>query len=123
MDFVIYLICLGVGLLFTVISALMGHVLGHDGHLAGSGGHAEAGADLSDGPGISAFSPIILASFVTAFGGLGIILREFILTRNPLIGAPLSLFGAFVIAGCVYNFLKQIFRKTQSSSESKIADV
>ena len=79
MTMLIYIICLGVGLLFTLISAFFGHVFGggHDGHVDGSGGHAEAGVDSSDMPGVSVFSPTIIASFVTAFGGFGIIFSQF----------------------------------------------
>jgi hypothetical protein len=55
MDFFIYLICLGVGVCFTLFSAIFGHIFGggHDGHVDGSGGHAEAGVDASDMPGVS----------------------------------------------------------------------
>src|SRR2546423_14426525 len=72
MTVTIYIICLGVGLFFTLLSAFFGHVFGggHEGHVAGSGGHVEAGADSSDMPGVSILSPTIIASFITAFGGL-----------------------------------------------------
>ena len=72
----IYAICLVVGLTFAVISVLAGHFFsGHGDHVMGSGGHAEAGADSSDQPGISIFSPTILASFITAFGAFGLIFK------------------------------------------------
>ena len=65
--FTIYLFCLVVGLVFTLFSVLAGHFLGgHGDHVGGSGGHAEAGADSSDMPGISIFSPTVIAAFVTA---------------------------------------------------------
>jgi len=60
------------GLWAGLVSVVAGHFFGgHDAHVAGSGGHAEAGADSSDMPGISIFSPTIMAAFVTAFGGFG----------------------------------------------------
>src|SRR6266480_658075 len=123
MEFTIYLICLGVGFVFTLFSAIFGHVFGHgghDGHVDGSGGHAEAGVDASDMPGVSAFSPTIIASFVTAFGGLGLIFSQVKATKNPLISAPLAILGALVIACGLLWFLRQLFSKTQSSSESKV---
>ena len=45
MDFLVYSICFGVGLLFAIISAFVGHLFGgHDAHVdLGTGGHAEAG--------------------------------------------------------------------------------
>ena len=118
----IYAICLVVGLVFTLVSVVAGHFFGgHDAHVAGSGGHAEAGADSSDMPGISIFSPTVMASFVTAFGGFGLIFSEFPLTSKTVISAPLSIFCALLVAGGLYKFLSMVFRHTQSSSESKVA--
>jgi membrane protein implicated in regulation of membrane protease activity len=120
----IYAICLIVGLTFTIVSVLAGHFFGgHDAHVAGSGGHAEAGADASDMPGISIFSPTIMASFVTAFGGFGLIFTQFPKTSSPMISAPLSLLGGFAVAGVLLVFLRTVFRHTQSSSESHVANL
>ena len=121
----IYIICLGVGLVFTLISAFFGHVFGggHEGHVDGSGGHAEAGVDSSDMPGVSVLSPTIIASFVTAFGGIGLILTQFKATGQPFISAPLAVLGGFAIAGCVLCLLRSLFSHTQSSSESKVSSL
>lgn len=117
----IYAICLVVGLVFTLVSVLAGHFFGgHDAHVSGSGGHAEAGADTSDMPGISIFSPTVLASFITAFGGFGLIFSQFPATSRTVISAPLSMLCAAVVAGTLYKFLGMVFRHTQSSSESKV---
>ena len=124
--FIIYLICFGVGLLFTIGTALFGHIFGghgHDGHVDGSGGHAEAGVDASDMPGVSALSPTVIASFVTAFGGIGMILHQVPATRPAFISGPLSVVGGFAIAGSVLWLLRQLFRRTQSSSESKVGSL
>jgi membrane protein implicated in regulation of membrane protease activity len=119
---IIYAICLVVGLVFTVVSVVMGHFLGgHGAHVAGSGGHAEAGADSSDMPGISIFSPTVIASFVTAFGGFGLIFTQFSATGKTIISAPLALVCALVVAGALYKFFSLIFGHTQSSSESRVA--
>ncbi len=124
--FLVYLICFGVGLLFTICTALFGHIFGgdgHDGHVDGSGGHAEAGVDASDMPGVSVLSPTVVASFITAFGGIGMILHQIPATRPVFISGPLSLLGGFGIAGGVLWMLRQLFRRTQSSSESKVASL
>ena len=99
-----------------------GHVFGghDDGGHEGAGGHAEAGID-QDMPGISLLSPTVIASFVTAFGGFGMVLSKFEKTSSPLISAPLSALGGFVIAGLVVILFRAIFRHTQSSSESRVA--
>src|SRR5215467_14070142 len=92
---IIYAICLAVGLIFTIFSVIAGHFFGHDfgGHAhadVGTGGHADAGLDGSGMPGISFFSPTILASFVTAFGACGMILESIPATKSIWISAPIS---------------------------------
>lgn len=124
MDFLIYLFCLGAGLLFTVISAISGHIFG-GGHEAavGSGGHAEVGADATDGAGVSAFSPTVIATFITAFGGFGVIFSKIPATSSPLFSAPLAIVAGLAIAGAVLAVMRQLFDRTQSSSESKVASL
>jgi hypothetical protein len=89
----------------------------------GSGGHAEAGADGSDMPGISIFSPTIVSSFITAFGGFGIIFSEIPAMRSPMLSAPLAIVVAFLIASLMYKALAVLFRHTQGSSEPHVADL
>ncbi|HKI69724.1 MAG TPA: NfeD family protein, partial [Verrucomicrobiae bacterium] len=67
------------------------------------------------------FSPTIMASFVTAFGGFGLIFSQFHATSKTVVSAPLSIFCALLIAGGLYRFLITVFRHTQSSSESHVA--
>jgi membrane protein implicated in regulation of membrane protease activity len=137
--FLVYLICFGVGLIFTIGSAFMADVFGgHDfgGHAggpdlggaeahaeAGAGGHAEAGFGSHDMPGFSPLSPTTLASFVTAFGGIGILLSRVEATRSPLISAPLAVLGGLGVALLVFWLFRTVFRKTQASSESFVAQL
>src|SRR5579862_9281807 len=88
----VYLVCFLIGLLFTLISFFFGHELGgHGGHVdVGTGGHAEAGYEHTGMPGITPFSPTILCSFLTAFGGFGLIFSHLEATSNVWISAPLS---------------------------------
>lgn len=120
----IYLFCLIVGVVFTFMSVVVGHFLGgHEGHVDGSGGHAEAGADSSDMPGVSIFSPTVIAGFITAFGGFGIIFSDIQATDKPVISAPLSVVAALVAASGLYKVLSALFTHTQGSSESHIASL
>jgi membrane protein implicated in regulation of membrane protease activity len=124
--FWIYLICFGVGLLFTIISAFMADVFGgHDVHVdvggPGADGHAEAGMGNQDMPGFSPLSPTTLASFVTAFGGFGMIFSRIEATRSIWISAPLAALGGAAVAAGVFWLFSTVFRKTQSSSESRVA--
>ncbi|MBI5380953.1 MAG: hypothetical protein HZA31_03535 [Opitutae bacterium] len=121
-----YAICLITGLLFTIGCALAGHGFGgHDvdhGDI-GTGGHAEAGFDHSGIPGISFFSPMVLASFITAFGGLGIIFSGIEATKSVWVSAPLSVAGAFLIALAVLWLFNLVFSRSQSSSEARVASL
>ena len=125
MDFFIYLVCLVVGLVFTLLTFLFGHFFGggHEGHVDGSGGHAEAGADTSDMPGVSAFSPTVITCFITAFGGFGLVFHQIPATKSPFLSAPLAVLSALGTAGTMLWLLRQLFERTQSSSESTVADL
>lgn len=119
---IIYAICLVLGLLFTLISAFMGHLFGgHDS--VGTGGEADAGFDADGVPGISFFSPTVLACFVTAFGAFGLILSEIPVTASVWINAPVSFIAGLLIALAALWGLNKIFRGTQSSSEGRVAEL
>ena len=124
--FLVYLICFGVGLVFTLVSAFMADVFGgHDaadvgGH-EGAGGHAEAGIGASDMPGFSALSPTTIAAFVTAFGGFGMVFSKIEKTSSPWISVPLSAAGGFIIAALVLMLFRVVFRHTQASSEARVS--
>src|SRR5437773_11653308 len=117
MDFLVYAICFGVGLLFTLITAVAGHLFGgHDVHGdVGTGGHAEAGYDHTGMPGMSPFSPTTIASFITAFGGFGLILSRLEATKSVWISAPLATVGGLLVAAGVVGLFGFVFHKTQSS--------
>src|SRR5256885_17264511 len=119
--FLVYLFCLIAGFIFVAASALFGHIFGGGhGHLDGSGGHAEAGGDSSDAPGVSLFSPIIMAAFVTAFGAFGLVLSEIDATKRPFLSAPLSVVGALIVALALVGILQKVVRASDSSSEFKV---
>jgi membrane protein implicated in regulation of membrane protease activity len=123
--FVVYLICLGVGLVFTIVTASLGHAFG--GHEApsqgeGAGGHAEAGfAGSDDMPGFAALSPTSIASFVTAFGGFGMVFTKVEALKNPWINVPLSALAGLLVAALVVTLFRFVFRRTQASSEARVA--
>ncbi len=123
MEHAIYTICFFVGLLFTIFSAFFGHLFGggHDAHVEiGTGGHAEAGFNDTGMPGLSPFSPTAICSFLTAFGGFGMIFSTIHATSNMWVSLPLSLLGGVLIEGAVLWLFAYVFHKTQSSSEGHI---
>ncbi|MEI6781950.1 MAG: NfeD family protein [Verrucomicrobiota bacterium] len=123
MDFLVYAVCFGVGLLFAIVSAFLGHLFGgHDAHVdVGTGGHAEAGFQDTGMPGLSPFSPTTITAFLTAFGGLGLIFTKLEATHSPWISAPLAVLGALIIAAGVVWLFGTVFHKMDSSSESHLA--
>ena len=125
MDAVVYSMCFGVGILFAIASAFLGNVFGgHDvdaGHIEmGTGGHAEAGFQDTGMPGLSPFSPTTITSFLTAFGGFGMIFHNIPATSSPWVSAPLAVICAGLVAAGVVAMFSFIFHKTQASSESRI---
>jgi len=120
LDSLIYLLCLGGGFLFLIILALLGHFVEGVEHHEIGGAHAETGASGSDSGGVTAFSPMIIAAFMTGFGAFGYLLS---LMEAPAISAPLAAVGAFAFASVIVSTLRMVFRKTQSSSESTVASV
>lgn len=119
---IIYAICLVGGLIFTLLSAVVGHLFGgHGDAQVGMDGQADGGVGHDGVPGISFLSPTVLASFVTAFGALGLIFCKIDATSSPWLNAPLSFVGALGVALAVLWLFNTIFKKTEGSSESRVA--
>jgi membrane-bound ClpP family serine protease len=125
MEFFIYLGCLGFGLLFTIMSAVLGHLFGGvDHHVdVGTHGHVDAGYDNSGMPGVSIFSPVVICSFVTAFGAFGLVFHQIEKTRSVWLSAPLSAACGLIVASGAFFMFNAIFERTQASSETRIASL
>lgn len=128
--FFIYAACFGIGLLFALLSVFLGH-LGHDGHAdlghdaaahgTGAHGHAEAGFGTHDMPGFEPVGPTTIATFITAFGGIGMALNQSdSLHRYSGVFAAI---GALAIAALVGWGFAIVFRWAQGSSEGRISDI
>jgi membrane protein implicated in regulation of membrane protease activity len=121
---IVYAICLVVGLVFTILSAVAGHLFGgHDGAQVGMDGQADGGLGGDGVQGMSIFSPTVLASLVTSFGGFGLIFCTIDATSSPWINAPLSLIGAFGVAVLVLWLFNSLMKKVEGSSESRVAQL
>ncbi len=119
---IIYIICLVFGLMFTLASVFLGHVFsGHD--TVGTGGQADAGFGSDGVPGISFFSPTILAVFTTAFGAFGVILSQISITSSLWVSAPGAFGSALAVAWGVLWSMNVAFRKMQGSSEARVAQL
>jgi len=118
---IIYTVCLVLGLAFTLLSAFFGHFFGGGHDSIDASGHAESGLAHEGEPGISFFSPTVLASFVTAFGAVGMILSKIPATHSAWASAPLSMVAGLIVSLMVLWLFNTVFQKTQSSSESRVA--
>jgi membrane protein implicated in regulation of membrane protease activity len=93
---------------------------GADIHIGGAEG-AGAGIDAPD-VAVSALSPITVASFVTTFGGIGVLC-----TQLFGLGAGLSLIistaGGLAVSALMYLFYSQILVRSQGSSQIRSAEL
>ena len=130
----VYLGCFIFGLVFTIISFLLGglghlgnihlggdagHVdLGHAGHIhAGPGhvhdaGHADPSHSHDSDSGLPFFNLTALIVFLTWFGGVGFILTA--LQLNPLVALPLALVGGLAAYFGILLFLSKVLFASQT---------
>lgn len=105
----VYLLCATLGLAFVAITALFGFIGGGDAHDSGghagtdvdasahvsndfgAGGHGDASGDAGGHGGVHlpVFSPMVLAAYVTGFGGSGLIYR-YLFGDRPILHVPLA---------------------------------
>lgn len=120
--FHLYLIFFLLGLGYAVIAVLMGQILGgHEaGHDAGGDGHAgehgEGGveAHVAGMPTIAPLSPVTVATFATAFGGVGLVFERL---RIPgVLSVPAAAAVGVGIAAAVFYLFFRVFRATQATS-------
>ena len=142
---VIYGICLLVGIIYTIASFLLGSLGdlgGHSGDVGGgdmgdmggqpgdfshsygveTGGHGEAqgaagvGGEVLFGP----FSPLVIAFFLTCFGGVGLILTKIPLTANPYLNMPVAAVSGFLLAWLLVSVFNRVLGGMASSSEVRL---
>ncbi len=132
-----YWLCLLVGIGYTLVAGLLGGVsgvAGHAGHFGHMGGHGatshdygvgghgghgstspsspEHGGNVIFGP----FSPLVIAFFLTCFGGTGLIF-----SRLPgllsVFSLPIAVASGFVLAWLLITVFNKFIGSMQSSSE------
>jgi hypothetical protein len=141
---IIYLALLGVGVMYAVVILLGGaahsvhlpgfhlpgidlHIGGHDIPIHVDTTHAEAGtgADFSvDHPkvGLPSLSPITVSSFVTAFGGFGLIALG-LLNTSPQWSLAWAAGGGLVLAIIAHFAFGYFLIAPQGSSDVRLSDI
>lgn len=102
----IYIACLTFGLLYSVIALLFGG----DHHGVDSHDSGDTGVD-----GVSPFKPIVIASFITFFGGFGII-GHYLFAQASLWILLASIALGFVGAAAIFYTIVVPLYKSQSNS-------
>lgn len=128
-----YLIFFLLGLGYAVVAVLMGQIVGGhgDGGSEGAGSHAGGHASSSGGehhgghgalgdaggesmPTISPLSPVTIATFITAFGGTGMVLHR--VGFPGFMSVPLAAGSGGLVAAAVFYLFYRVFRLTQGTS-------
>ncbi len=121
----LYIVLLILGLIYALFLLFTGH-LGMDMDAGGDvdvGGHFDLGGhDGSTEHALSPISPLTIATFVTAFGAVGLISKTMfdVSDRGSLVWASL---GGIAFSAITYIGFLYLFIKPQGSSEVRIADL
>ena len=74
-------------------------------------------------PEFAPLSPVTIFTFITCFGGAGMVFSRIDVTSSALLHLPLSVIAGFAGAGIVFAIFSKIFSATQSSSEARVASL
>jgi predicted histidine transporter YuiF (NhaC family) len=107
------------GFLYSVISLLAGWMSDTAGHFD-LGGHGDVPGHADTGH-LGPISGTTVATFITGFGGGGVVAHYWL--RWPLLGTLAVAIGSgLVVAAAAYAILDFVFRETQAGSEFAVAE-
>jgi hypothetical protein len=112
---VIYGFAFAIGLGYAIFSGLAGHLFGGD---VSHDIHMDVGTDLP----ISPLSPTVISTFLTGFGGGGILANSYLGLSVPK-GALFAILAGTLLSGGTYTILLIMFRNTQAGSEFSADDM
>jgi membrane protein implicated in regulation of membrane protease activity len=72
--------------------------------------------------GLSPLSPITIATFITTFGGVGLIVSN-LTTFSPILGLLISTVSGFALAGVMFLLYTRVLMAVQGSSEVRIGEL
>ncbi len=80
-----------------------------------------AGIDAPDVH-VSPLSPITIASFVTSFGGIGVLSTQFFAV-DPRLSLVYATIGGLIVSGLMFLFYSQVLIRSQGSSEVRRSEL
>src|SRR5512136_1205516 len=110
----LYLLCFLVGLGYAIFVGLAGHLFGgHDVAV-----HMDVGTDLP----LSPLSPTVISTFLTGFGGGGMLANSYFgLSLGK--GVVVAILTGVLLSAGTFGVLAILFKNTQAGSEFAIADM
>ena len=110
----IYFLCFAIGLGYAVFVGLAGHFFGGD----SVDTHMDVGTDLPMSP----LSPTVIATFLTGFGGGGMLANSYFLLSLGK-GVLVAILCGILLSGGTFVALSLLFRKTQAGSEFSLDEM
>ncbi len=112
---VIYGLAFAIGLGYAVFVGLAGHLFGGD---IGHDVHMDVGTDLP----LSPLSPTVISTFLTGFGGGGMVAHSYLgLPAGKSVAA--AILTGILLSGGTYTILLVMFRETQAGAEYSTEDI
>ena len=110
----IYFLSFAVGLAYAILVGVAGHLFGGD---AGDV-HMDVGTDLPMSP----LSPTVIATFLTGFGGGGMLAHSYFQISVGK-GVLFAILCGMLLSGGTYIVLFFLFRETQAGAEFSFSDM
>jgi len=110
----IYFLSFAVGLGYAIFVGVAGHLFGGDTGDA----HMDVGTDLP----LSPLSPTVIATFLTGFGGGGMLANSYFQISVGK-GVLVAILSGILLSGGTYTVLFFLFRETQAGAEFSLEDM
>lgn len=110
-----YWFCVAVGTTWTLASLALGHSGVDHGDPSGADAHGEVSFPV--------FSPTVIATFIAAFGGLGLVGASAFGPSRTVLHLPLALGGATALALGVATIMFRVTRAVESDSNVRVDDL
>jgi membrane-bound ClpP family serine protease len=110
----VYFLSFAIGLGYAVVVGLAGHLFG--GHVGDV--HMDVGTDLP----LSPLSPTVIATFLTGFGGGGLLANSYF-QLSLMKGVVAALLTGILLSGGTFGLLTLLFKNTQAGSEYSVEDM